>query len=97
MPEFMPELVELEARAKRALVVDAETAIGIKIIAPYSITTKDGDLHVVEDILDDQFGRHPMTIYCRNKVGVVDFKLARVLEFLRILKQHMVLEDLADV
>lgn len=106
MPEWKSRLsmtewktqIELETRAKRTLNIDVETEIGIKVIAPYAITTRGGDLQVVEDLPDDQFGLRPMTIYYRTNTGLTwDFKHARLLEFLEVLKQHMVLEDLADV
>jgi len=89
---------ELEARAKKVLFIDDETAIGVKIIAPYAFTSRDGDLMVTLDLPDEVGSFYPTTIYHRDAEWVMQgYERERVMQFLEKLRNFMVLEDLADV
>jgi len=89
---------ELEERSWKLLQVDPETTIGIYLIDNYSITTRDGDMVVILDVLDDWLGASRDVLYHRCVNGLmVAYNHKKILAFLEVLRRHMILDDLVNL
>ena len=90
---------ELEKRAEALLNgrVDPVTTIGVVRVGSYSITTRNGDLHIIKELPDARYGSRPDPIYHRDSEWLMKtFQPDKVLEFLEALRRLMILDDLAN-